>query len=73
MITRRKFLGSAGAIAGGAALLSKLNAADEGVKTREPDKPRETTAAARKGKPLMSGSTRSRPIRQARPVAITIP
>jgi FtsP/CotA-like multicopper oxidase with cupredoxin domain len=53
MITRRKFLGSAGAMAGGAALLSKLNAADEGVRTREPAKPRETTAAANRNKPLL--------------------
>src|SRR6266545_3504583 len=52
MITRRKFLTSAGALAGSAAVLQKLGSAQE-VKTREPNKPRETTAAANKNKPLI--------------------
>jgi len=52
MITRRRFLTSAGALAGGAAVLQKLGSAQE-VKTREPNKPRETTAAANKNKPLI--------------------
>ena len=50
MITRRKFVAGAATIAGGATVLSKLNAQ---VQTREPDKPRETTAAANKNKPLL--------------------
>src|SRR5947208_11730699 len=52
MITRRKFLTSAGALAGSAAVLQKLGSAQE-VKTREPNKPRETTAAANRNKPLI--------------------
>jgi manganese oxidase len=52
MITRRKFITSAGAVAGSTALLQKLASAQE-VKTREPNKPRETTAAANKNKPLI--------------------
>jgi FtsP/CotA-like multicopper oxidase with cupredoxin domain len=52
MITRRKFLTSAGALAGSAAVLQRLGSAQE-VKTREPNKPRETTAAANKSKPLI--------------------
>src|SRR5258707_12863061 len=52
MITRRKFIPAAGALAGGAAALQDLNAA-EPVITRAPDKPREGTAAARKDLPLM--------------------
>src|SRR6266545_4257331 len=52
MITRRKFLASAGALAGSAAVLQKLGSAQE-VKTREPNKPRETTAAANRNKPLI--------------------
>ncbi len=52
MITRRKFLTSAGALAGSAAVLQKLGSA-QGVKTCEPNKPRETTAAANKDKPLI--------------------
>ena len=52
MITRRKFLTSAGALAGSAAVLQTLGSAQE-VKTREPNKPRETTAAANKNKPLI--------------------
>ncbi len=50
-INRRKFLASAVALGGGAALAGKLHA--QGVTTREPDKPRETTAAANRDKPLM--------------------
>ena len=52
MITRRKFLASAGALAGSAAVLQNLGSAQE-VKTREPNKPRETTAAANKNLPLI--------------------
>src|SRR5438094_3057230 len=52
MITRRKFLTSAGALAGSAAVLQKLGSAQE-IKTREPNKPRETTAAANRNKPLI--------------------
>ncbi len=52
MITRRKFLASAGALAGSAAVLRKFGSAEE-VKTREPNKPRETTAAANRNKPLI--------------------
>ena len=52
MITRRKFLTSAGALAGSAAVLHRVGSAQE-VKTREPNKPRETTAAADKDKPLI--------------------
>ena len=52
MITRRKFLTSAGALAGSAAVLQRIGAAQE-VKTREPNKPRETTAAADKNRPLI--------------------
>lgn len=48
MMTRRKFVAGAATIAGSAALLD----AHAQVKTGEPDKPRETTAAAGKGKPL---------------------
>jgi FtsP/CotA-like multicopper oxidase with cupredoxin domain len=48
--TRRKFVASAVTIAGSATLLQKLNAQ---VETREPDKPRETSAAANKNKPLL--------------------
>ncbi|MGI8964584.1 MAG: multicopper oxidase domain-containing protein, partial [Limisphaerales bacterium] len=48
--SRRKFVTSAAAIAGGATLLHKLNAQ---VETHEPDKPRETSAATNKKKPLM--------------------
>jgi hypothetical protein len=43
MITRRKLITTAGAVAGGAAAFSKLQALEE-VETREPEKPRETTA-----------------------------
>jgi manganese oxidase len=46
MITRRKFLTSASAVAGGAALLQKLGTA-EAIKTRE------ATAVANKNKPLI--------------------
>jgi manganese oxidase len=49
MITRRKFLTSAGALAGSAAVLQKLGSAQ----TREPNKPREATAAANRNKPLI--------------------
>ena len=52
MITRRKFLTSAGALAGSAAVLQKLGSAQE-VKTRDPNKPHQTTAAANKNKPLI--------------------
>jgi manganese oxidase len=52
MITRRKFLTSAGALAGSAAVLQRLAPAQE-LKTPEPNKPRETTAAANKNKPLI--------------------
>ena len=52
MITRRKFLTSAGALAGSAAVFKTVASAQE-VKTREPNKPRETTAAANKNKPLI--------------------
>ena len=52
MITRRKFLTSAGALAGSATVLQKLAWAQE-IKTREPNKPGETTAAANKNKPLI--------------------
>lgn len=52
MITRRKFLTSAGVLAGSAAVLQKLGDAQE-IKTREANKPRETTAAANKNKPLI--------------------
>lgn len=52
MITRRKFLTSAGALAGSAAVLQRLGSAQE-VKTREPNKPHETTAAGNKNKPLI--------------------
>ena len=43
MITRRKFLTSAGALAGSAALLQRVTA-QTAVQTREPNKPRETSA-----------------------------
>lgn len=52
MITRRKFLTSAGALAGSAAFLQRVSSGEE-VKTREPSKPRETTAAANKNKSLI--------------------
>jgi manganese oxidase len=52
MITRRKLITAAGALAGGAAALGKLHALEE-VETREPGKPLETTAAATEGKPLL--------------------
>jgi manganese oxidase len=52
MITRRKFLTSAGALAGSAAVLPNLTSAQE-TKTREPNKPRETTEAANRNKPLI--------------------
>ena len=52
MITRRRFLTSAGALAGSTAVLQRLGSAQE-VKTRDPNKPRETTAAANKNKPLI--------------------
>ncbi len=51
-INRRKFLASAAALSGGTVFLSGLQA-QEGVKTREPDEARETTAAANRNKPLM--------------------
>ena len=51
-INRRKFLTGAVALGGGSALLGKASAA-EGVKSIEPDKPRETSALANKDKPLM--------------------
>ncbi len=51
MITRRKFLAGAGTLAGSAALLTKLQATEK-VETRGPDKPRESTATARKNLPL---------------------
>lgn len=51
-LTRRKFLASAGALAGSAALLRSARGADQ-VETRQPDKPRETTAGANKDKPLL--------------------
>jgi FtsP/CotA-like multicopper oxidase with cupredoxin domain len=49
-MNRRQFVTGTAAIAGGATLLHKLNAQ---VQPREPDKPRETTAANNKDKPLM--------------------
>jgi FtsP/CotA-like multicopper oxidase with cupredoxin domain len=49
-LTRRKFVTGAATLAGGAAVLSKLNAQ---VRTLEPDKPRETSALANENKPLM--------------------
>jgi FtsP/CotA-like multicopper oxidase with cupredoxin domain len=52
MITRRKFLTSAGALAGSAAVLQRLGSAQE-IKTHEPNNPRETTAVANKNKPLI--------------------
>src|SRR5947207_5726270 len=52
MITRRKFLPISGALVGSAAVLQKLGSAQE-VKTRDPNKPRETTAAANRNKPLI--------------------
>ena len=52
MITRRKFLTSAGALAGSAALVQRLGSAQE-IKTHEPNNPRETTAVANKNKPLI--------------------
>jgi manganese oxidase len=52
MITRRKFLTGAGTLAGSAAVLQKLGYPQE-IKTREPNKPRETTASAEKNKPLI--------------------
>jgi manganese oxidase len=52
MITRRKFLTSAGALAGSAAVLQRLGSAQE-IKTHEPNNARETTAAANKNKPLI--------------------
>src|SRR5215510_1879279 len=48
-LTRRKFVTGAATLAGGAAVLHKLDAQ---VQTREPDKPREKTAAAQ-GKPFI--------------------
>ncbi len=48
--SRRKFVAGAATLAGGATLLHKLNAQ---IETREPDKPRETSAAANKNKPLL--------------------
>lgn len=50
MITRRRFLTSAGALAGSGALLQKV-LAQTGVQTREPDKPRETSALANRNLP----------------------
>src|SRR5207244_1764631 len=50
MITRRKFVTGAATVASSAAMLNKLQAQ---VQTREPDKPRETTAAANKNTPLL--------------------
>ncbi len=52
MITRRKFLTSAGAAAGGVALLQKLSAA-EAEQALQPDEPRETSALANRNKPLL--------------------
>src|SRR6266508_1804954 len=52
MITRRKFLTSAGALAGSAAVLQKPSSAEAG-QTRGAKKPREMTAAASKNKPLI--------------------
>ena len=49
-MNRRQFVTGTAAAAGGTALLHKLNAQ---VQTREPDKPRETSAAANKNKPLL--------------------
>src|SRR5438876_4291672 len=49
-MNRRQFVTGTAAVAGGAALLHKLNAQ---VQTSEPDKPRETSAAANKNKPLL--------------------
>src|SRR5438876_2722225 len=49
-MNRRQFVTGTAAVAGGAALLHKLNAQ---VQTSEPDKPRETTAEANKNKPLL--------------------
>ena len=45
MISRRKFLTSAGALAGSAALLQRVSA-QTGVQTPQPNKPRETSALA---------------------------
>lgn len=49
-LSRRQFVAGAATIAGSAAVLQQLNAQ---VETREPDKPRETTAAANRNKPLL--------------------
>ena len=49
-MNRRQFVTGTAAVAGGAALLHKLDAQ---IQTREPDKPRETSAAANKNKPLL--------------------
>src|SRR4051812_49182026 len=49
MISRRKFLTSAGALAGSAALLQRVTA--QGVQTRSPNKPRETSALANRNLP----------------------
>src|SRR4030095_8133565 len=51
MITRRKFITSAGALAGSAALLQKVSAA-AGEPAPQPDKPRETSALVNRNKPL---------------------
>lgn len=51
MITRRKFLTRAGAIAGSAAFLQRVGA-QTGVQTLEPNKPRETTAVTNRDLPL---------------------
>jgi FtsP/CotA-like multicopper oxidase with cupredoxin domain len=51
-IDRRKFLAGAAALGSSAVLLRNVHAA-EGVHTHEPDRPRETTAAAERDKPLL--------------------
>jgi FtsP/CotA-like multicopper oxidase with cupredoxin domain len=50
MITRRKFIAGAGLAAGSAALVQKV-AAQESARARDPNKPHETSAAARKDLP----------------------
>src|SRR5258705_3927289 len=49
-LNRRKFLTGAATLAGSAAVVNRLKAQ---VQTREPDKSRETSAAANKNKPLL--------------------
>ena len=51
-IDRRRFLTGGAAFGATAALAGRLHAAD-GVRTRDPEKPRETTAAGRRNLPLL--------------------